>query len=93
VGRQILRAREVAHMMTDREYVSAEISLKAVRLEEELSDALTRTAEEIAHAECLDEEQRAEVYTILETLRSDTHTHRKVVGMWVANPPAGGANA
>ena len=80
-------------MTTNQEYVPADISRKAVRLEEELSDALKRTAEEIAHAECLDEEQRAEVYTILETLRSDTKTHRQVVGMWIRDRPPGGANA
>ena len=80
-------------MTTNYEHVPAEISRKAICLEEELSAALKRTAEEMAHAECLDEEQRAEVYTILETLRSDTRTHRQVVGMWVSDRPQGGAHA
>ena len=80
-------------MTANQEYVPTEFSRKAVRLEEELSDALRRTAEEIAHAECLDEEQRAEVYTILETLRSDTRTHRSVVGTWISDRPGGIANA
>jgi hypothetical protein len=84
---------EAVGMTTNYDYVPAEISRKAIRLEEELSAALKRTAEELAHAECLDEEQRAEVYTILETLRSDTKTHRQVVGMWVSDRPSGGANA
>jgi len=76
-------------MTANQEYVPTEFSRKAVRLEEELFDALRRTAEEIAHAECLDEEQRAEVYTILQTLRSDTQTHRGVVGMWISDRPRG----
>ena len=80
-------------MTTNYDYVPAEISRKAVRLEEELSVSIRRTTEEMAHAECLDEEQRAEVYTILETLRSDTKTHRQVVGMWISDRPPGGAHA
>lgn len=71
--------------------IPADISRKAAALEEELSDALRRTAEEIAHAECLDEEQRAEVYTILDTLRADTRMHRRVVGAWVSDKPRGQA--
>jgi hypothetical protein len=80
-------------MTMDYEHVPAEISHKAIRLEEELAAALQQTAEEMAHAECLDDEQRAEVYTIIETLRSDTKTHRQVVGLWVSDRPQGGANA
>lgn len=71
--------------------IPGDVSRSAVRLEDELSDAIRRTAEEIAHAECLDEEQRAEVYTILDTLRADTQTHRRVVGTWVSDKPRGQA--
>ena len=68
---------------------ASDISRKAAALEEGLSDALRHAAEDIAHAECLDEEQRAEVYTILDTLRADTHMHRRVVGAWVSDQPRG----
>ena len=80
-------------MTANQDYVPVEFSRKAVRLEEDLSDAIQRTSEEISHAECLDEEQRAEVYTILEALRSDTQTHRRVVGTWISDRPRGGARA
>lgn len=74
--------------MTGQEnYVSDEAPRKAIRLEEELADALRRTAAEVAHAECLDEEQRAEVYSILDALRADTQVHRRVVGTWVSDRP------
>jgi hypothetical protein len=84
-------------MTANQQYVPAEpsgpgpadISRKAAALEEDLSRTLRRTAEEIAHSECLDEEQRAEVYAILEALRSDTQTHRRLVGLWVSDKPRG----
>ena len=80
-------------MTAEQEYVPsnggapgrADLPRKAVRLEEQLSDALRGAAEEVAHAQCLDEEQRAEVYTILDALRADTQTHRRVVGTWVSD--------
>jgi hypothetical protein len=79
--------------MMNQDYLPAGISDKAIRLEEALSDALSRTAAEVAHAECLDQEQRAEVYTILETLQADTQSHRLVVGRWISDRPRGGDNA
>jgi hypothetical protein len=69
----------------------ADLPRKAIRLEEELSDALRRTADEVARAQCLDEEQRAEVYTILDALRADTQTHCRTVGTWVSDSPQGQA--
>jgi hypothetical protein len=69
--------------------LSTDAPLKIARMEEELRDSLQRAAEEIAHAECLDEEQRAEVYTILDALRDDGQTHRRVVGAWVSDKPRG----
>jgi hypothetical protein len=80
-------------MPTNQDYVSADISQKAVRLEEKLSLAIQQVADEIAHTECLDEEQRAEVYTILDTLRSDTRSHQGVVGRWVSDRLTGTQNA
>jgi len=48
-------------------------------MEERLGAILLRTADEVAHSECFDCEQRAEVYTILETLKANTETHRAMV--------------
>ena len=45
-------------------------------MEDKLSAALVETADEIAHAECFDAEQRAEVYSILDALKLDTEAHR-----------------
>jgi hypothetical protein len=86
-------------MTAEQQYVSSsggppcrgDLPGKAIRLEEELSDSLRGAAEEVAHARCLDEEQRAEVYTILDTLRADTRMHRHVVGTWVSDRPKGQA--
>ncbi len=80
-------------MSSEHQYVPSETPRKAVILEEALSQAIQRTAEEISHAECLDEEQRSEVYTILDTLRADTLTHRRLVGRWVSDRPGGTSDA
>ena len=48
-------------------------------MEERLAAILLRTADEVARSECFDCEQRAEVYTILETLKANTETHRAMV--------------
>jgi hypothetical protein len=48
---------------------------QAPGLERKLEAILVQTAREIAHTECLDPEQRAEVYTIVESLQHDTATH------------------
>ena len=48
-------------------------------MEDGLRAALLETADEVAHAECFEPEQRAEVYTILKTLRTNTDTHRAMV--------------
>ena len=46
------------------------------RLEEQLTFTLAEAADRIEHMDCFDQEQRAEIYTILEALRADTETHR-----------------
>ena len=56
-----------------------------IRVEERLAEALRATAREVGHTECLDGEQRAEVYTILDALRNDTNAHRAIVGRWVGD--------
>ena len=49
---------------------------KLVNLEAQLAASLTEAADEIAHIETLDPEQRAEIYTILEAMKYDTESHR-----------------
>jgi hypothetical protein len=56
-------------------------------------DALTQTAQELAHAECFDEEQRAEIYAILQAIKSDTANHRQMVEMLARKLQRGCANA
>ncbi len=45
-------------------------------IEDRLAAALDAAADEIAHAECFDPEQRAEVYAIISALRNETNLHR-----------------
>jgi len=47
--------------------------------ESHIGDVLAQTSEELAHAECFDEEQRAEIYAILQALKTDTSNHRRIV--------------
>lgn len=63
---------------------SPELS-RTMRLEAELAAALDEAAAQIAHAECFDEEQRAEVYTILQAIKTDAAAHRQIVGQWVSD--------
>lgn len=48
-------------------------------IEDVLATRLRETVDELAHADCLDEEQRAEVYAILQALRADSEIHRRLV--------------
>ncbi len=48
-------------------------------MESQLAADLTATSSEIAHSEYLSVEQRSEVYSILEALRSDTAHHKKAI--------------
>ena len=50
-------------------------------LEARLVAILGRTAKEVDHTECFDQEQRAEVYAILQALKSDTDVHRAMVDL------------
>ena len=59
---------------------SGDISILA-GMEHQLASALRETAEEIKHAECFDDEQRAEVYAILQALRTDTEAHHATVNL------------
>lgn len=51
----------------------------AAGMESRLAADLTATSGEIAHSEYLSVEQRSEVYSILEALRSDTEHHKKAI--------------
>ncbi len=53
-------------------------------LEDSLAAVLSETADQIAHTESFDSEQRAEVYTILNTLKANTETHRAMVKLLAA---------
>ena len=54
-------------------------------LENRLAVLLDETSREVAHAECFDSEQRSEIYTILEILKSDVNMHRKIIGKYVSD--------
>ena len=53
------------------------------RIEQGLVDTVQAASREVQYTECLDDEQRAEVYSILHALRNDTEAHRQIVGQWV----------
>ncbi len=55
-----------------------------VGLEDRLAAILAQTCREVAHTECFDDEQRAEIYTILGVLKTDTNAHRETVGRYVS---------
>jgi selenocysteine lyase/cysteine desulfurase len=50
-------------------------------LEHRLSAKLAETADEIQHVECFDDEQRAEIFAILQALRTDTEAHRAMADL------------
>ena len=50
----------------------------ATNMEDQLTESLRETANDLEHMELFDTEQRAEIYTILEAMRSDTELHRAV---------------
>lgn len=61
-----------------------------VQAEARIHDVLERTTEELAHAECFDEEQRAEIYAILQAIRTDERNHRAMVEMLARKLSRGG---
>ena len=62
---------------------SAHLFGDLARIEQELVDTVQAASREVQYTECLDDEQRAEVYSILHALRNDTEAHRQIVGQWV----------
>ena len=75
-----------------REQIQAD-ALRAARIEEQLSDVITQAGSEVAHAESFDDEQRAEIYSILQAMRAETQLHRAVVGRWVSDRPGSTGDA
>ncbi len=61
------------------------------QVEEQLARTLVQTAEELQHIDDLDDEQRAEIYTILRIMREDNAGHRALIGKWVSDRGAGDA--
>jgi hypothetical protein len=53
-------------------------------MEARIAATLSDTADELAHAECFDQEQRAEIYAILQAIRNDTSNHRALVDLLAA---------
>jgi hypothetical protein len=69
-------------------------SVRAVEgMEDRLADTLTAASDEIAHSECLDPEQRAEVYAILDAIQADTKDHRKTITLLSRKISEADANA
>jgi len=54
-------------------------------VEDQLAAVLNETAGDVARSRCFDNEQRAEVYAIIEAMRSDVESHRQSVGRWVSD--------
>lgn len=59
------------------------------RLEEHVGSQLNQTLHELDHMDCFDDEQRAEIYTILKALCDYTQAHRGMLaglgGQWVSD--------
>ena len=47
--------------------------------ESKIANSLAVAAEELAHSECFDNEQRAEIYAILGAIKTDTENHRRMI--------------
>ena len=50
-------------------------------VESQLAATLSAASDEVAHSECLDVEQRAEVYAILEAILADSEVHREAISL------------
>lgn len=65
--------------MVGRQLTNGLVTSHIVNLESQITQSLTEAAQEIEYVECFDEEQRAEVYTILRAMLSDTKVHRSLL--------------
>jgi len=64
-----------------------------VGIEDQLAAALTKATSQMARLEYMDDEQRSEIYTILQAMQADTQAHRCLVGQWVSDGRQGAPNA
>jgi hypothetical protein len=48
-------------------------------VENRLASTLNTTTDQVSRMECLDQEQRAEIYTILKAIQQDTQVHQAMV--------------
>ena len=62
-------------------------------LESKLANTLGDAADELEHMEFFDAEQRAEIYTILDAMKSDTAAHRTVMARLAQQTSGGTAGA
>ncbi len=62
-------------------------------IETSLASMLVETADEVAHTECFDDEQRSEIYTIIQTLKADTELHRSTLSLLAGKMPRRTADA
>lgn len=58
---------------------------EAGSMEDRIRASLMETSDDVAHSECFDAEQRAEVYTILKALTDNTETHSAMVKLLAHN--------
>ena len=63
--------------------VTADIS-NVMNMEQQLASALAKVSGELSHADFFDQEQRAEIYSILDALKVDTEAARATLGRWVS---------
>ena len=64
-----------------------------VGIEDQLAAALSKATSQIARLDFMDDEQRSEIYTILQAMQTDTQAHRCLVGQWVSDSRQGVPNA
>ena len=65
----------------------------AAGMESRLVASLGAASDEVAHSECLDEEDRSEVYAILKAISGETELHRQTVELLSHELAEGGADA
>lgn len=58
-----------------------------------IADSLASAADELAHTECFDHEQRAEIYSILGAIKTDTENHRRMIELAAGKLAKGAGNA
>jgi len=58
-----------------------------------LADTLHAASDEVAHSECLDEEDRSEIYAILHAISGETAAHRQAVEQLTRRFAEDGAHA